>query len=106
MGAPEEADGRPPGRPIKTPASSQVSRSAARAERASLSPKVPVEKPTPARACSDADNIGSRMLELHVSAGATYQSTAAAVVEERLEQAGVRLAMMLNEAAKPAPAEK
>jgi len=71
-----------------------------------LSPKIPVEKPTPAHACSDADNIGSRMMELHVSAGATYQSTAAPVAEERLEQAGVRLAMMLNEAAKPAPAEK
>jgi nuclease S1 len=71
-----------------------------------LSPKIPVEKPTPAHACSDAGNIGSRMMELHVSAGAAYQSTAAPVVEERLEQAGVRLAMMLNEAAKSAPAEK
>jgi hypothetical protein len=71
-----------------------------------LSPKIPVERPTPVDACSDADNIGNRMMELHVSAGAAYQSAAAPVVEERLEQAGVRLAMMLNEAAKSAPAEK
>ena len=71
-----------------------------------LSPKVPVEKPTPVDACTGADNVGNRMLELHVSAGAPYQAAAASVVEERLEQAGVRLAMMLNEAAKPAPAEK
>ena len=71
-----------------------------------LSPKIPVERPTPAHACSDADNIGNRMMELHVSAGAAYQSAAAPVVEQRLEQAGVRLALMLNEAAKSAPAEK
>jgi hypothetical protein len=71
-----------------------------------LSPKVSVEKPTPVHACTDADNVGNRMMELHVSAGAAYQAAAASVVEERLEQAGVRLAMMLNEAAKPAQAEK
>jgi hypothetical protein len=71
-----------------------------------LSPRIPVEKPTPAHACSDADNIGNRMMELHASAGAAYQSAAAPVVEQRLEQAGVRLAMMLNEAAKSPPAEK
>jgi hypothetical protein len=71
-----------------------------------LSPKIPVERPTPAHACSDVDNIGNRMMELHVSVGAAYQSAAALVVEQRLEQAGVRLALMLNEAAKSAPAEK
>jgi|SRR5208283_4394310 len=71
-----------------------------------LSPKIPVEKPAPAHACTDADNVGNRMMELHASAGAAYQTAAAGVVEERLEQAGVRLAMMLNEAAKPVPAEK
>jgi hypothetical protein len=71
-----------------------------------LSPKVPVEKPTPVHACTDADNVGNRMMELHVTAGAAYQAAAASVVEERLEQAGVRLAMMLNEAAKPTQAEK
>jgi len=71
-----------------------------------LSPKIPVEKPTPAHACTDADNVGNRMMELHASAGPAYQTAAAGVVEQRLEQAGVRLAMMLNEAAKPVPAEK
>jgi hypothetical protein len=71
-----------------------------------LSPKIPVEKTASVHACSDADNVGNRMMELHASAGATYQTAAASVVEKRLEQAGVRLAMILNEAAKAAPADK
>jgi hypothetical protein len=39
-------------------------------------------------------------------AAAAHRTAAASVVEERLEPAGVRLAMLLNEAAKPAPPEK
>ena len=35
----------------------------------------------------------------HISAGAAYQEKAQPVVEERISQAGVRLAMILNEAA-------
>jgi hypothetical protein len=71
-----------------------------------LWPKIPVEEPVEVHSCTDADNVGKRMMDLHLSAGAPYQTAAAIIVGERLEQAGVRLAMMLNEAAKPVPAEK
>ena len=71
-----------------------------------LSPKIPVEKPAPVHACTDADDVGNRMMELHASGGEAYQTAAASVVQKRLEQAGVRLAMMLNEAARSTQAEK
>lgn len=64
-----------------------------------LIPKVPVETPATVHSCSDADNIGQRMLHLNIFAGQNYQEAAAPVVEERIAQAGVRLAMILNEAA-------
>jgi len=67
-----------------------------------LIPKIPTEKPVIVHSCTEADNIGNRMLDLRLSAGRAYQAAAAASVEERLEQAGVRLALLLNEAAKPA----
>ena len=65
-----------------------------------LSKKVAVEPHVPVRTCADNDNIGNRMLHKHLSIGTAYQEEAAAVVEERLAQAGIRLAMLLNEAAK------
>jgi hypothetical protein len=68
-----------------------------------LTPKIPIATPAVVHSCADAQNVGQRMLELHVSAAEAYQAAAARVVEERLEQAGVRLALMLNDAAKPAP---
>jgi nuclease S1 len=71
-----------------------------------LSPKVPTEAVAVVHSCTDADNIGKRMLDLHVSAGDAYVTAAAGVVEQRLEQAGVRLALLLNEAAKPVAAQK
>jgi len=64
-----------------------------------LSPKIPVEKPAEIRSCSDDNNIGQRMLDLHVSAAEKYQEAAAPVVQKRLAQAGVRLALILNDAA-------
>ena len=63
-----------------------------------LVPKVPVETPAPVHACTDANNIGERMLHLNLFAGENYQEAAAPIVEERIAQAGVRLAMILNEA--------
>jgi hypothetical protein len=62
-----------------------------------LIPKVPAEIPTPVHACTDANNIGDRMLHLNLFAGESYQLAAAPIVEERIAQAGVRLAMILNE---------
>ena len=64
-----------------------------------LQPRIPVETPVPMRSCADADNIGARMLALHVTAGSAYQSKAAPLIQERLTRAGVRLAMILNDAA-------
>jgi hypothetical protein len=51
--------------------------------------------------CADDNNIGQRMLHEHFVIGPPYRDQAGAVVEERLAQAGIRLAMILNEAAKP-----
>lgn len=61
-----------------------------------LTPKVPVEVPAVVHSCSDANDIGARMMHLNLFAGEKYQETAAPVVEERIAQAGVRLAMVLN----------
>ena len=50
--------------------------------------------------CADNNNIGQRMLHKHIVVTTNYQDQAASVVEERLAQAGIRLAMILNDAAK------
>jgi hypothetical protein len=65
-----------------------------------LVPKIPIEAPVAVHSCADADNIGERMMRLNLFAGQNYQEAAAPVVQERLAQAGLRLAMILNEAAK------
>ena len=67
-----------------------------------LVPNDPIEPPVPVQSCADANNVGERMFNQHFSIGAIYQETAAPVVEKRIAQAGVRLAMILNEALKPA----
>jgi hypothetical protein len=54
------------------------------------------------KSCTDDNNIGDRLLRQHIAAGAAYQEKAAPVVEQRITEAGVRLAMILNEAAKTA----
>jgi hypothetical protein len=64
-----------------------------------LTPKVPVETPAPVHSCTDANNIGQRMFNQHLVAGQTYQQAAGPLVEKRLAQAGLRLALILNEAA-------
>jgi hypothetical protein len=67
-----------------------------------LSPAVPAEKPVDVRSCADDNNIGQRMMDLHVSAAEKYQEASVPVVRQRLVQAGVRLALILNAAANPA----
>jgi hypothetical protein len=62
-----------------------------------LIPAVPVETPATVHSCTDANNIGERMMRLHLAAGESYQAAAAPVVEQRLAQAGVRLALILND---------
>jgi hypothetical protein len=70
---------------------------------AALIPKIPIESALTVHSCADADHIGTRMLALHVSAGEDYQHAASTAIEERLAQAGIRLAMILNEAASSTP---
>ena len=67
-----------------------------------LHPKDPVEKFVPVHACTDDNNVGERLLHMHFAVGAKYQDAARRVIEERLAQAGVRLAIVLNEAVKAA----
>jgi hypothetical protein len=65
-----------------------------------FSKSIPVEPDVPVNACTDDNNIGQRMLHKHLVVGQAYRDQAASVVEERLAQAGIRLAMILNDAAK------
>jgi hypothetical protein len=67
-----------------------------------LVPSDSVEPPVTVRSCADDNNVGERMLNQHFFIGAIYQEAAAPVVEKRIAQAGVRLAMILNEALSPA----
>ena len=62
----------------------------------------PIEPPTLVHSCTDANNVGERMFNQHFAVGAIYYEAAAPVVEKRIAQAGIRLAMILNEALKPA----
>jgi len=66
-----------------------------------LAPPVPTQTPVPVHSCTDDNNIGERMLRLHIFAAEHYQQIVAPIVEERLVQAGIRLALILNDAAKP-----
>ena len=63
-----------------------------------LVPTDPIETPVTVHSCADDDNVGERMFNQHFFVGAIYQDAAAPVVEKRIAQAGVRLAMILNEA--------
>ena len=65
-----------------------------------LTPKIAIEKPAPVHACTDDNNIGARLFEQHITAGEAYQDQAAPIAELRIAQAGIRLAAILNDAAK------
>jgi len=62
--------------------------------------KIGVEPDTKLKSCAENNHIGKRMFEKHLAVGETYQSNAAKVAETALAEAGVRLAMILNDAAK------
>jgi S1/P1 Nuclease len=68
-----------------------------------LTPKIAIEPNVEVHRCTDDNNIGDRLLQEKIVAGEAYQQKAAAVTERRIAQAGIRLAMLLNEAAKRAP---
>jgi hypothetical protein len=66
-----------------------------------LVPNDPIEPPVPVHSCTDDNNVGERMFNLHFSIGAIYQDAAAPVVEKQIALAGIRLAVVLNDALKP-----
>jgi S1/P1 Nuclease len=68
-----------------------------------FSVKIPVEPDVKPKGCSDNNHVGKRLFENHLTADETYQSKAAKAVEIGLVEAGVRLAMILNEAEKSNP---
>jgi hypothetical protein len=68
-----------------------------------VTPKITLEPNVSVHSCSDDNNIGERLLHENIVAGEAYQEKAAPVVEKRIAEAGVRLAMILNDAAKANP---
>jgi hypothetical protein len=68
-----------------------------------FSSKIPIEPDVKPKGCSDSNHVGKRMLEKHLAADEAYQNRAAKAVETGIAQAGVRLAMILNDAARANP---
>jgi hypothetical protein len=64
-----------------------------------LTPQIAIESPVAVHSCAENNKIGERLLSQHIAVAAAYQEKAAPVVEVRIAQAGIRLAMILNEAA-------
>jgi hypothetical protein len=62
--------------------------------------KIEIEPDVKPATCADNNHIGKRMFEKHLAAGEAYQRRAAKWAEISLAEAGVRLALILNEAAK------
>jgi hypothetical protein len=64
--------------------------------------KIAIEPDVKLKSCAENNHMGKRMFEKHLAVGDAYQSNAAKAAETALAEAGVRLAMVLNEAAKAA----
>ena len=64
--------------------------------------KIGIEPGMKLKSCADNNHMGKRMFDKHLAVGETYQSNAAKAAETALAEAGVRLAMILNDAAKAA----
>jgi hypothetical protein len=65
--------------------------------------KIGIEPDLKPNSCAENNRMGMRMFELHLAIGEAYQNRAGEIVEISLAQAGVRLAMILNDAAKTGP---
>lgn len=65
--------------------------------------KIGIEPDVKPKSCAENNHIGKRMFEKHLSVGEAYQEGAAKAAEKGLAEAGVRLAMILSEAAKRKP---
>src|SRR5229473_8681716 len=64
--------------------------------------KIGIEPDMKLKSCAENNHMGKRMFEKHLAVGETYQSDAAKTAQTGLAEAGVRLAMILNDAAKAA----
>ncbi len=62
--------------------------------------KIGIEPDLKLKSCAENNHMGKRMLEKHLAVGEAYQTNAAKAAETGLAEAGVRLAMILNDAAK------
>jgi len=62
--------------------------------------KIAIEPDLKLKSCTENNHMGKRMFDKHLAVGEAYQASAAKAVESALAEAGVRLAMILNEAAK------
>lgn len=65
--------------------------------------KIAIEPDVNPKSCAENNHIGKRMFERHLAASEAYQTPAAKAAETGLTEAGVRLAMLLNDAAKTSP---
>lgn len=68
-----------------------------------LPKKIPTEPDVAVPSCADNNNVGRRMLAKNIVLDSSYQAKAAKVVERRLAQAGIRLALILNEVGQSMP---
>jgi len=62
--------------------------------------KIGIEPDLKPKGCAENNHMGKRMFEKHLAVSEAYQSNAAKTAQDGLWQAGVRLAMILNDAAK------
>ena len=65
--------------------------------------KIGIEPDLKPKGCADNNHMGKRMFDKHLAIDEAYQSSAAKAAEDGLWEAGVRLAMILNDAAKANP---
>jgi len=65
-----------------------------------LPEKIGIEPDLKPKGCAENNHMGKRMFEKHLAVGEAYQNNAAKAAQDGLWQAGVRLAMILNHAAK------
>jgi S1/P1 Nuclease len=66
-----------------------------------LPEKIAIEKPImpPIASCADDNDVAKRMLNLNIDLEQPYETATMPLIEEQLELAGVRLAMILNQLA-------
>jgi hypothetical protein len=62
--------------------------------------KIGIEPDLKLKSCAENNHMGKRMFLKHLAVGDAYQNNAAKAAERALAEAGVRLAMTLNDAAK------